>query len=65
VARKTFGIVIGGVFIEDLMRIMACSTTYPPVIGVTLALENPVRLEPHVIYLKTFEQRKLLVTAMA
>jgi hypothetical protein len=64
-ARKTFRIVISGIFIQDLMRIMACSTTYPPVVGVTLALEDSVWLKPHVVYLEAFEQGEFFVTAMA
>jgi len=55
--RQTFRVVVSSILFDWLVRIMARSATDASIIGVTLAVENAIRLKPHII---DFQAKQLL-----
>ena len=52
-ARQTLVIIISNILFDRLMWIVASGATNAQVVGVTLAVKDPVRLKPNVINLQT------------
>ena len=53
-----------GVLAERLVRVVARDTAYVPIIRITFAVEDSIRLKAHVVDFHALQQRELLRAAM-
>jgi hypothetical protein len=61
---QTPPIVISRVFSEGLVRIVTGRAAYVPIVRITLAVKNTVRLKTHVVDFHALQQRKLFSPTM-
>jgi hypothetical protein len=48
-AGHTLRVIVTSVQLERFVGIMTCGTTYSAIVGVTLAVEDAIRLKPNVV----------------
>src|SRR5215213_5804404 len=64
VTLQTSFIVVTCVLAERLMRIVTSRTAYVPIIRITLAVKDTIRLKTHVVDFHALQQRELLSATM-
>src|SRR5689334_24993452 len=58
-------VVVSSIFSERLVRIVTSRAAYIPIVRITLAVKDTVRLKTHVVDFHALQQRKLFRATMA